>query len=114
MLRKDEEVKAICEKLENDDKIVAFEYDHFDKKEPIPLPCAVYRRVAPPNFGADGVVYARGDNVDLEIYASDPDEMIEIMEAAEAAMYDAGLFYQIAADTVYIESEDFYETLYEL
>lgn len=114
MLRKDELVKNICQKLVENDKIVGFAYDHFEEYEAVSPPFAVYRRVAPQNFGADGVVYARGDNVDFEIYASDPDEMIDIMAAAEAAMYDAGLFYQIAADTAYIESEDFYETLYEL
>ena len=39
---------------------------------------------------------------------------IAIMAKAEAAMDAAELFYNIAADTAYIESEDFYETLYEI
>ena len=113
-MRKDEIVKEICEELVKDDIIAGFKYDHFEESKAIPPPFAVYRRVAPENFSADGVVYHRGDNVDLEIYASDPDEMIDIMAAAEAAMNDAGLYFAIAADTAYIESEDFYETLYEL
>ena len=113
-MQKDEIIKGICEELVKDDLIVGFRYDHFEQSDAVEPPFAVYRRVAPDNFSADGIVYHRGDNVDFEIYASDPDEMINIMAAAEEAMTDAGLYFAIAADTAYIESEDFYETLYEL
>lgn len=114
MQRKDELIKGICEDLVKAEKIIDYRYDHFEEDKAVAAPFAVYRRVAPQNFSADGVVYHRGDNVDFELYASDPEEMAEIMAAAEAAMDEAELFYQITADTVYIESEDFYETLYEL
>jgi hypothetical protein len=113
-LRKDEQIAAICQELKNNGDIVDFTYDHFTEADAVGLPFAVYRRVAPQNFSADGVVYHRGDNVDFEIYAATPDEMIAIMAKAEAAMDAAELFYNIAADTAYIESEDFYETLYEI
>ena len=52
--------------------------------------------------------------MDLEIYSNDPDEMAEVMEAIEALLDKEELFYQLTADTAYIESERFYETLYEL
>lgn len=113
-MRKDEKIREICEALADDDIIAGFEYDHFREGEAIDPPFAVYRRVAPETFSADGITYHRGDNVDLEIYASDPDEMADIMDAVEDALTDQGIFYRIGADTVYIESEDFYETLYEI
>ena len=113
-MRKDEQIKAICATLLENGYIEGYEYDHFEEADAIDPPFAVYRRVAPQNFSADGVVYHRGDNVDLEIYASTPDEMSDLMDKVEAALDAAELYYNIGADTVYIESEDFYETLYEI
>lgn len=112
-MHKDELIKGICAALLEDGDIEGYEYDHFNQGETVDPPFAVYRRVAPENFSADGIVYHRGENVDLELYASTPDEMKDLMDAAEALLDAAGLFYRIAADTAYIESEDFYETLYE-
>jgi hypothetical protein len=40
--------------------------------------------------------------------------MIALMAKVEKAMDDAKIFYAIGADTAYIESEDFFETLYEI
>lgn len=113
-MRKDEIIRDICEQLKTEEYIVDHTYDHFNGPDAIPLPVAVYRRVAPDNFSADGIVYKRGDNVDLELYAADPDEMAELMTAVEEKLDEAELYYQITADTAYIESEQFYETLYEL
>ena len=113
-MRKDEKIKNICMSLKENGYITDYRYDHFEEYDAVDPPFAVYRRVAPENFGADGVVYRRGENVDFEIYASDPDELISIMAVAEAAMDEAEIFYNIAADTAYIESEDFFETLYEV
>lgn len=113
-MRKDEQIKAILATLKGNGDINDYEYDHFTESSAVGLPFAVYRRVAPQNFSADGVVYHRGDNVDLEIYAATPDDMIALMAKVEKAMDDAKLFYAIGADTAYIESEDFYETLYEI
>lgn len=113
-MRKDEQIKAILAILKTNGDIVDYEYDHFTESSAVDLPFAVYRRVAPQNFSADGVVYHRGDNVDLEIYAGDPDDMIALMAKVEKAMDDAKIFYAIGADTAYIVSEDFYETLYEI
>lgn len=113
-MRKDEQIKAILATLKSNGDVNDYAYDHFTESSAVDLPFAVYRRVAPQTFSADGVVYHRGDNVDFEIYAATPDEMIAIMAKAEAAMDAAELFYNIAADTAYIESEDFYETLYEI
>lgn len=113
-MRKDEIVKNICDRLVEDELITDYRYDHFREDEAVPLPFAVYRRVAPQNFSADNKVYYPGNNVDLEVYASDPDEMVEIMESISARLDEEELFYRIAADTAYIDSEDMYESLYEL
>ena len=40
--------------------------------------------------------------------------MMELMEKVEALLDENEIFYTLAADTVYIESENFYETLYEV
>lgn len=113
-MRKDEIVREICDTLKGEGRIGDYRYDHFKKSEDVPLPFAIYRRVAAQNFSADGKVYHRGDNVDLELYASDPDEMAKIMGRTEELLDEAEIFYNIAADTAYIDSEDFYESLYEI
>ena len=114
-MRKDEVVKSICEALVENKVITAYAYDHFEVDDYAELPYAVYRRIAPQNFSADDKTYHRADsNVDFEIYSADPDEMAEVMEAVEALLDTSELFYQLTADTAYIESERFYETLYEL
>lgn len=113
-MRKDEAIKEICDQLVQDEIIVGYAYDHFREEEVISLPFAVYRRVAPQSFSADDKTYHHGENVDLEIYSSDPDEMTDIMAAIEEKLDTAELYYTIAADTAYIDSEDMYESLYEL
>lgn len=113
-MHKDEIVKNICAALKEDDIIAGYAYDHFETDEAVDPPYVVYRRVAHENLNADGVVYFRGSSVDVEIYASDPDEMADLMDVMEGALTDAGIIFRIAADTAYIESEDFYETLYEI
>ena len=114
-MRKDQAVENILKTLVENQVITGYVYDHFEIGEAIPLPYAVYRRVAPSVMAADDQTFYRPDsNVDLEIYSNDPDEMADVMESVEAALDTAKLFYQLTADTAYIESERFYETLYEL
>lgn len=113
MRNKDEIVRDVCEKLSAQTG-APFEYDHFTEGEAINPPFVLYRRVAAPNFSADGVVYAKGGGVDLELYAATPEKMAELMEIAEQLLDEEEIFYNKTADTVYITSEDFYETLYEI
>ena len=114
MQKKDEIIKGICDSLLENELIEGYAYDHFRQSEAVNPPFAVYRRVAPDNFSADGIVYHRGQNVDLELYAETPDEMAGLMDATEELLTSSGLYYECTADTAYIESEDFYETLYEV
>ena len=113
MQRMDEQVKEILEELKKTDGY-DYRYDHFTQSEAVPPPFLVYRRVAADNFSADGTVYHHGQNVDVELYASTPDEMAELMAAVEKRLDAAGIFYKLTADTVYIETEYFYESLYEI
>lgn len=113
-MRKDSIIKQICDELLANGNITAYAYDHFRQLDAVELPYVVYRRVAASNFSADGVVYHHGDAVDFELYAADPDEMAELMGLVETAMDERKLFYNLTADTVYIEPNDFYESLYEL
>lgn len=114
MSKKSDIAKSVCAALLESEYITGYAYDHFRQSEAVPPPFAVYRRVAKDNFSADGAVYHHGDGVDLELYASDPDEMETLMEAVEALFDSAEVFYNLTADTAYIESEDFYESLYEI
>lgn len=113
-MRKDKRVKSICKTLKESGAIIDYRYDHFKQSEAVPPPFAIYRRVADQNFSADGMVYYRGGNVDLELYASTPDEMADLMEKVETELDKAEIYYNVTADTVYIDSEDFYESLYEI
>lgn len=113
MPRMDETVAGICQALYESDEI-PYEYDHFTESSAVPPPFVLYRRVAANNFSGDGMVYHKGQGVDLELYAATPDEMAELMEKVEALLDAEELYYEKTADTVYITTEDFYETLYEL
>lgn len=113
MQRKDEQIKAICEAIKQSDGI-DYRYDHFRQKEAVPPPFLIYRRVAGLPFSADDKTYTKDGGVDLELYATTPEKMMELMEKVEALLDESEIFYTLAADTVYIESENFYETLYEV
>lgn len=112
-MRKDKLIKGILEIIKTKSGI-DFRYDHFRQSEAVPPPFIVYRRVAPDTFSADGITFNKGQNVDIELYAEDEDQMAEIMEQIEELLDQNGIYYRLAADTVYIQSEDFYETLYEV
>lgn len=113
-MRKDEIIRGVCEALLDRGAIEGFEYDHFKQSDAVAPPFAVYRRVAEPNFSADGIVYHHGSGVDLELYADTPDEMAGLMAQVEELLDAQEIFYNLTADTVYIETEDFYESLYEV
>lgn len=113
MHKTEAEIKTILKAMQDAGSIAGYVYDHFTQDDPIPTPFAVYRRVAVPSFKADDKVYTREDSEDVEFYADDPDTMDAIMESFESRADAAGLVYDKTADTVYIEDEDFYESLYE-
>lgn len=107
-------VKSVCADLLDGKKIEGYAYDHFRQSNAVDPPFAVYRRVESDNFSADGIVYSRGENVDLELYAETPESMKGLMETAETLLNSYEIYWECTADTEYIESEDFYESLYEV
>lgn len=112
-MQKDKIVKEVLESLLASDGL-PYKYDHFRQSEAVAPPFAVYRRIARDPFGADGVNYHDEVGCDLEIYAETPEDMEELMTKVEALLAEKETYYRKTADTVYIESEDFYESLYEL
>lgn len=93
---------------------VPYRYDHFRQSEAVDPPFIVWRRVASDGTGADGSVYHYEPGIDIEIYAEDEESMADLMDKLRVLLDAVPIFYKITADTVYIESEDFYESLFEL
>lgn len=112
-MQKDKIVRTILEALSKSDGL-PFRYDHFRQSEAVNPPFAVYRRVVNDPFGADGLNYHDEVGCDLEVYAETPEDMEYLMGRIEELLAAQEVFYKKTADTVYIESEDFYESLYEL
>lgn len=112
MQRKVEQIKAICEEIKLSHGI-DYRYDHFRQKEAVPPPFLVYRKMPSQSFSADNKTYFKDGEVDLELYASTPEEMNDLMEKVERLLDENEIYYNLTADTIYIDSEDFYESLYE-
>ncbi|MBQ6318199.1 MAG: hypothetical protein IJI23_00215 [Lachnospiraceae bacterium] len=110
---KEEQIKAICEEIKQSYG-VDYRYDHFREKEAVPPPFLIYRRQPAPSFSADNKTYFKDGGVDLELYASTPDEMDDLKEKVEQLLNEYEIYYNLTADTTYIESEEFYESLYEM
>ena len=113
MQSKVEIVKEVLASLYESDG-VPYRYDHFRESEAVAPPFIVWRKIASDTIGADGEAYHYEAGVDLEIYAEDEELMDQLVSKIRALLDAKEIFYRITADTVYIESEDFYESLLEL
>ena len=85
-----------------------FAYDHFAKGESPHPPFIIWRVPGSNNFSADGGVYLKTENINIELYTDKKDPDLE--EQVEAEL--DGLFYD--KSEVYIESENLYEVIYHL
>ena len=83
-----------------------FAYDHFAREQEPPF--IVWRVPGSNNFSADGGVYLKTDNINIELYTDKKDPDLE--KRVEAQL--EGIFYE--KSEVYIESEKLYEVLYRL
>lgn len=84
-------------------------YDHFTVGD-VPLPpYVVYRYPGSDNFKADGRVYLKVDELDVELYTDRKDTEAE--GKVEAALDGMGLFYN--KTETFISSEKLYMVLYE-
>ena len=87
-----------------------FAYHHFAEGESPDPPFIVYLSPGSHNFGADGKVYFKAKELDIELYTDKKDPELE--ERLENVLDAAGLFYDKMES--FIETENLYEVLYEL
>lgn len=83
-------------------------YDHFAESESPSPPFLCFLYPGSDNFGADGGVYYKISQVNVELYADLKDPELE--ERIEAVLDQHGFFYE--KSEVWIESEGLYEVLY--
>ena len=87
-----------------------FAYHHFSEGESPDPPFLVYLTPGSHNFSADGMVYYRVDQLDIELYT---DKKQPEQEAKMEEIFDeARLFYNKPEQ--FIRSEQLYEVLYEM
>ena len=85
-------------------------YHHFTEGESPDPPFLVYLTPGSHNFSADGMVYYRVDQLDIELYTDrkQPEQEAKLEEIFD----EAGLFYNKTEE--FIRSEQLYEVLYEM
>lgn len=87
-------------------------YSHFKESEITSLPefpFICYLVVFSPNFMADDVSFQKIDHVQIELYNSKKDETVESI--LETILHENSIPY--SSTESYIESEDFYQKIYE-
>ncbi|MCM1232952.1 MAG: hypothetical protein NC489_22735 [Ruminococcus flavefaciens] len=89
---------------------IPFAYHHFAEGESPAPPFLLYLTPGSDNFSADGKVYLKVTQLDVELYTDQKDPGLE--ERLEAVLDAAGLFYNKTES--YIDSERLYEVLYEM
>ena len=85
-------------------------YHHFAEGEAPTPPFLLYLSPGSDNFSADGRVYWKVSQLDVELYTNLKDPELE--ERLETVLDAAGLFYNKTES--YIDSEKLYEVLYEM
>lgn len=85
-----------------------FAYSHFAKGESPKPPFLVYLFPKDKNFCADGVVFYKNTEVDIEVYTDRKD--LELERKIERILDREKIYYE--KSEVWIESERLYEVLY--
>lgn len=85
-------------------------YDHFAEGESPEPPFVVYLYPKANHFAADGKVYFKINQLNIELYTDIKD--VELEQKLEAVLDLHGIFY--VKSEVWIESEHLYEVLYEM
>ena len=85
-----------------------YAYDHFAEGESPSPPFLCFLCPNSNNFGADGGVYFKADEINIELYTDRKDPELE--QNIEAVLDAHGIFYD--KTEVWIESERLYEVLY--
>ena len=88
---------------------IPFAYDHFAEGESPDPPFLCYLLPGSNNFSADGKVYYKIGQVNIELYTDRKDPAVE--QKLEDALDAASIFYN--KTEVWIDSEKLYEVLYQ-
>ena len=88
---------------------IPFAYDHFAEGESPDPPFICYLLPGTDNFAADGRVYLKVNEVNIELYTDFKDLSVE--QKVEAVLDSHGIFY--ARNEVWIEDEKLYEVAFE-
>ena len=88
---------------------IPFAYDHFAEGESPAPPFICYLLPGSNNFAADGKVYYKISQVNIELYTDRKDPAVE--QKLEDALDAASIFYN--KTEVWIDSEKLYEVLYQ-
>ena len=88
---------------------IPFAYDHFAEGESPDPPFICYLLPGSNNFAADGEVYYKISQVNIELYTDRKDPAVE--QKLEDALDAASIFYN--KTEVWIDSEKLYEVLYQ-
>ena len=88
---------------------IPFAYDHFAEGESPEPPFICYLCPGSNNFSADGKVYYKINQVNIELYTDRKDPLLE--QKLEDALDAASIFYN--KTEVWIDSEKLYEVLYQ-
>lgn len=87
-----------------------YRYHHFEVEEAVEPPFICWIVPDSENFAADGKVYFKTDNVNIELYTDCKD--FELEKRIEDVLEQKEVFWEKTEK--YIESEKMYEVLYEL
>ena len=87
---------------------IPYAYDHFAEGEAVAPPFLCYLLPRSDNFSADGKVYFKANEINIELYTDFKDLSVE--QKVEAVLDEHGIFYD--RSEVWIESEKLYEVLY--
>ena len=88
---------------------IPFAYDHFAEGESPDPPFICYLLPGSNNFAADGKVYYKISQVNIELYTDRKDPLLE--QKLEDALDAASIFYN--KTEVWIDSEKLYEVLFQ-
>lgn len=100
-----EEIESMLNETE-----ISYEYNHFEVEDAIPPPFICYLTPESHNFAADGIVYQRINELDIELYTDQKEEALE--KRIEDVLNSHEIFWEKTEG--YIESEQMYEVLYEM
>lgn len=87
---------------------IPFAYDHFAEGESPDPPFICYLLPGTDNFAADGRVYLKVNEVNIELYTDTKNLTVE--QQVEAVLDKYGIFYE--RSEIWISSEKLYEVMY--